>query len=284
MAPRKPNREILTGGQKYKEAKKVRNRVDEVTFDTDSRVSYLTGFHKRKVERKKNAQKHAVEMMKKERIEERARIRAERQEQVRKKLEEMKQALELNPFLQREDESDDGEDDDEEKESKKSVGWEEQPWDGIKDDGDDDEDEENENDEDGSSNGTVKPILKKQIYNIDNSDAPVVGQSEVIIESLEKSSITAPVNLTSLHVDMTKSGEVLDESIQRAKKYARLMGVAEKKSPSEPEKPMKVKKKKFRYLSKTERKANTMKERAVAAKRSGPKKDGKKDGKKSARK
>lgn len=274
----RPNREILTSGQKYKETKRTRNRVDEVTFDSESRTSYLTGFHKRKVERKKNAQKHAEDMAKKERVEERARIREERKEQVRKKLEEMKAALEINPFLKREDLEDDDEESDEEededgnkKKKKKSVGWddsdsEDEAWDGIK------EDQTQEQLEQGSD--MVKSILKKQIYEIDNIDAPVVGHSEVVIESLENpnSTSTEVIDLTTvaeqMHVNLDKSGEVLDESIQRAKKYARLMGVSEKQPSTEP---VKVKKKKFRYLSKAERKVNTMKERSVAFKRGPPK-------------
>lgn len=265
------NREILTGGRKYKEAKRSKNRVEEVTFDSESRVTYLTGFHKRKVERKKNAQKHAEDMAKKERIEERARIREERKEQVRKKLEEMKAALVLNPFLNREDQ-DEPFVETGRNHGKKSVEWdddeaEDEAWGGIKDD--DEEEESEEESEEGSN--SVKSILKKQIYEIDNVDAPVVGHSEVVIESLDNpnsATTVEPIDLTTIaehmHVNLDKSGEVLDESLLRAKKYARLMGVSEK--PPSMEKP-KVKKKKFRYLSKAERKVNTMKERSSSAKR-----------------
>lgn len=278
----RPNREILTGGKRYKEAKKSKHRVEEVTFDAESRTTYLTGFHKRKVERKKNAQKHAEEMARKDRIEERAKIREERKEQVRKKLEEMKAALELNPFLKRDDDDDESDDESNEKQSKKSVGWQgdsdedEEPWEGFNND-DKNQSESNSNSdsdsdsESGRSSSSVKSILKKQVYEINNMDAPVVGHSEVVIESLDNPNLNVVehIDLTSIaeqmNVDLQKSGEVLDESIKRAKKYARLLGVADSKPTTE--KP-KQKKKKFRYLSKTERKVRTMKERAVAAKRS----------------
>jgi ribosomal RNA-processing protein 17 len=48
--------------------------VEEVKFDDDARADYLTGFHKRKVQRVKHAQEQAVKQDKAERIEARKRV------------------------------------------------------------------------------------------------------------------------------------------------------------------------------------------------------------------
>lgn len=276
----RPNREILTGGKRYKEAKKLRNRVDEVVFDKDKRKDYLTGFHKRKLERKKKAQDYLEEQSKKERLEERARIREERKAQVQQKLAEMKEAMELNPFLDKDNSSSEEEQNDDEKDEDEEEG--------EKGTGNDDEDNDDESDKEGvkfddeqnekwsgfDENNEAKPtkkmkakgILKKQIYEVDNEDAPVTGVSEVVIESLDNpnkfdlSSVTKNMN-----VDLSKANEVLHSSIVRAKKYARIMGMSD--TPAESDKVVKPKKKKFRYLSKTERKVKNLKEKSKSFKR-----------------
>lgn len=48
--------------------------VEEVTFDPAARFDYLTGFHKRKVQRTKQAQEAAAQKARQERIEERKRV------------------------------------------------------------------------------------------------------------------------------------------------------------------------------------------------------------------
>ncbi|KAM9918356.1 hypothetical protein OXX80_012988, partial [Metschnikowia pulcherrima] len=45
------NRDILTGGSKYRNKQAKKYGVEEVVFDKNSRHDFLTGFHKRKVER-----------------------------------------------------------------------------------------------------------------------------------------------------------------------------------------------------------------------------------------
>lgn len=263
----RPNREILTGGKRYKD-KKLKNRVQEVVFDKDKRKDYLTGFHKRKLERKKKAQEYLEEEAKKQRLEERARIREERKLEVQRKLAEMKEARELNPFLDNsssESESDNEEegDDDEKREVKFSddIEGSDDEWNGFDQEGNEDESKESK------KNGKHSGILKKQIYNISNEDAPVSGTSEVVIETLDNPN---KVNFNSIaskmNVDLDKADEVLNGSIARAKKYARLMGMSD--SPKDATaKASKPKKKKFRYLSKTERKVNNMKIKDKAYKR-----------------
>lgn len=48
--------------------RKVHHAVEEITFDKEARAEYLTGFHKRKVARIKEAQKIAEEKERLERI------------------------------------------------------------------------------------------------------------------------------------------------------------------------------------------------------------------------
>lgn len=47
----------------------------EITFDPNAREEYLTGFHKRKVQRIKHAQEEATKKERQERILERKRVR-----------------------------------------------------------------------------------------------------------------------------------------------------------------------------------------------------------------
>ncbi|KAJ5558731.1 Nucleolar protein 12 [Penicillium sp. DV-2018c] len=63
-------------------------KVEEVTFDNDSRHEYLTGFHKRKVQRAKHAQELAAKRYKEERRIERRKIREERKKDFEKAIEE----------------------------------------------------------------------------------------------------------------------------------------------------------------------------------------------------
>ena len=52
--------------------------VEEITFDTASRHEYLTGFHKRKLQRAKHAQEAAERRAKAEKIEQRKKVGRQR--------------------------------------------------------------------------------------------------------------------------------------------------------------------------------------------------------------
>lgn len=54
--------------------KKKDDRLAEITFDRDARKEYLTGFHKRKLERIKKAQEAAVQREKEERLRDRKEV------------------------------------------------------------------------------------------------------------------------------------------------------------------------------------------------------------------
>jgi len=57
-----------------KKRKKSATAVQEITFDSSAREDYLTGFHKRKVQRIKHAQEEAAKKDREERVRERKRV------------------------------------------------------------------------------------------------------------------------------------------------------------------------------------------------------------------
>lgn len=63
-----------TVGGAYPKKRKLTPKVEEVNFDPDARQEWLTGFHKRKVQRAKNAQEVAIQKMKEEKRHDRARV------------------------------------------------------------------------------------------------------------------------------------------------------------------------------------------------------------------
>ncbi|KAI1934683.1 hypothetical protein LOZ66_005843 [Ophidiomyces ophidiicola] len=68
--------------------------VEEILFDNESRHDYLTGFHKRKVQRAKHAQEAAEKKAKDERREHRRKIREERQAELQIVLDESRRRIE----------------------------------------------------------------------------------------------------------------------------------------------------------------------------------------------
>ena len=245
MAP-KTNREILTGGKNYKQKAAKKFGTDEVTFNKDSRLEYLTGFHKRKLERQKKAKEFIQEQERKARLEERAKIRAEKKKKLEKQLEDFKQAMkDVGDYVGDEDdkqasgsesESESEYEHDFKKKSKSDSGSktesdtevEAEEWNGFSDD-----------------ETNVKPILKKYVQKYSD-------ETTVDIEPLEPNDnfeYLAELN----NVKLEKADQILDQSIERAKKYAKFLGVEEKTATKS------KKNKKFRYLTKAERRQNQRK-------------------------
>ncbi|CUS24112.1 LAQU0S14e00386g1_1 [Lachancea quebecensis] len=220
MGPR-TNRQILTQGKNYvaKQARKF--GADEVNFDKDSRLEYLTGFHKRKLERQKKAQDFIKEQGRQAKIEERKQMREQRRKEAEEQMRKFKETMkEVGDYI-----GSDQEQDDEEKDGADGSASEDS-WNGFSDD-----DQESD----------VKPILKKmkQVYEDD---------TQVDIEPLEPNE-NFEYLATLNNVKLEQSKKVLDDSIERAAKYAKFLGMDEKPK----------KKKKFRYLSKAERRQNQKK-------------------------
>ncbi|KAI1410963.1 nucleolar protein 12-domain-containing protein [Hypoxylon sp. FL1857] len=62
--------------------RKVQHSIEEIKFDNDARADYLTGFHKRKLQRIKNAQEQATQRARQEKIEFRKQLREDRKREV----------------------------------------------------------------------------------------------------------------------------------------------------------------------------------------------------------
>lgn len=188
----------------------------------------MTGFHKRKVERKQKAAEKAKEKAHKERLEERKRIREERKSVIASDLKRFEQAMkEIQHGV-----SDNEEDGEEKTNSKKEKLMSDDSsdfsdWDGIKDT--------------TKSNGILR---KKQRYEDDE------GITTVTVEDLDPEESQHGIDS---FVDLGRSEEVLKQSLARAQYAGNMM---------ERSKVVQQKKKKFRYLTKTERKQNVKKERA----------------------
>ncbi|SJM88670.1 related to Ribosomal RNA-processing protein 17 [Zygosaccharomyces bailii] len=215
------NRQILSRGKDYAARKAKQFGASEVEFNKDDRLQYLTGFHKRKLQRQKKAQEFNKEQERLARIEQRREMREERKKQMEENMNKFKKGLDLD--------IDDSEDEDED-------------FSGVED-GDKKEDhtaEQSELEDTEEWHGfDQKPILKS-----------TYPEADVSIETLEPNDnlkFLAEVN----NVKLAESDRILKQSISRAGKYAKFLGMEDK--------PQKPKKKKFRYLSKGERKVNQLK-------------------------
>ncbi|KAI8965668.1 nucleolar protein 12-domain-containing protein [Daldinia sp. FL1419] len=62
--------------------RKAQHSIEEIKFDNDARADYLTGFHKRKLQRIKNAQEQAAQRARQEKIELRKQLREDRKREV----------------------------------------------------------------------------------------------------------------------------------------------------------------------------------------------------------
>lgn len=262
------NREILTGGKKYAQKAAKKHRVAEVVFDKESRTEYLTGFHKRKLQRQKKAQEYNKEQDRLGRIEERRQVREERKKDMENQLEQFNKTMVDITHL---DDSDAEE---------KEDGWtgfdKKALADSYSESEQEQEQEEEEEQEEQETQEPLKGILHhKEVYTLDKStellplsSAIIDDETTVTVESLDNPVLLRDqaANLEAIaranNVNIEKSEEVLDGSIKRAKNYAVVCGVA-KPGPGD----KKQKKKKFRYLTKGERRENTRKEKTKSFKK-----------------
>jgi ribosomal RNA-processing protein 17 len=177
---------------------------------------YLTGFHKRKVERKQQAAERAKEVAHQEMLAERKKLREERRVAVEKDMKRFHEAMrEVGSF---------GDDEDvHSKDPEDSSDFSD--WEGI---------------QDSKSEGILR---KKQHYEDDD------GITTVTVEDIE------PKREVDDYVDLGRTEEVLKESLQKAEYAGKMMEFQSRVAKSGP------RKKKFRYLTKTERKQNVKKER-----------------------
>ncbi|KAI8331067.1 nucleolar protein 12-domain-containing protein [Chlamydoabsidia padenii] len=120
------NTDILSAGSKVYEKKRrmKKETVESIDFDFDKRHEFLTGFHKRKLERKQVARDKYKEKERQERIKFRAENKAERQREVETRMAEIAAALKGDRSDNDDDDEDetvftDGEDNDDKDDTKK---------------------------------------------------------------------------------------------------------------------------------------------------------------------
>lgn len=250
------NRELLTGGRKYRQRQAKKFGVEEVVFDPNVRQEFLTGFHKRKVERQKKAKAFHEKQERLRRIEERRLEREQRQKEFEEKMKERDMVKNLELARLGADSDDDNKRGTAGKDAQSQEGdlddskstWEGFGSDGLKKDSDDEE-------------TPLKGILHtKHVYKIDDprtlGDAVVDEETTVTINLVDnpymiRTGVSFEEIARANRVNLQKSEEVLEKSIDRAKKYAVICGVDKNKR--------KKKKKKFRYLTKGERSDNNQK-------------------------
>ncbi|KAI1438247.1 nucleolar protein 12-domain-containing protein [Xylaria sp. CBS 124048] len=76
-----------------KKRKRQQHAIEEIKFDDAARAEYLTGFHKRKLQRTKQAQEQAAERARQEKIEARKQLREDRQREVDEHVQNVNNAL-----------------------------------------------------------------------------------------------------------------------------------------------------------------------------------------------
>lgn len=189
----KTNRQLLTKGKDYAAKQQRKFGTDEVSFDKDSRLDYLTGFHKRKLQRQKKAQESIKEQERLLKIEGRKKVRDEKKKQMDEQMRRFKETLDIQAEIE---ELRDGKNGKSEREVQDNDS--DNSWNGFEDDDSDDD--------------SVKPILKT------NSLGTAIYEDDttVEIESLEPNENFAFLAKTN-NVELEKSEKILDQSITRAK-------------------------------------------------------------------
>ncbi|KAI0430843.1 nucleolar protein 12-domain-containing protein [Xylaria sp. FL1042] len=75
--------------------RKRQHTIEEIKFDDEARAEYLTGFHKRKLQRAKHAQEQAAERARQEKIEARKQLREDRKREIEEHVQHVNNALKL---------------------------------------------------------------------------------------------------------------------------------------------------------------------------------------------
>ncbi|ODQ65447.1 hypothetical protein NADFUDRAFT_52039 [Nadsonia fulvescens var. elongata DSM 6958] len=231
MAAKKTNREILTSGDKNYARKKIKKHgVEEVTFDRSKRTEYLTGFHKRKMERKEVAVAKAKEMANTIRLQERKKLREDRKKDQDKEKKRFEDAMkDIAKARNGEFDSDSEMDKDSHSESEEEVT----------------EGEESE------KSSTINHVAEK-VFENDDEDAE--GVTTVTIES---------INLEEDSDAEEKAAKIEEYKKQAAKDKIVALNRAKQLAKNAKNSEKKVKVKKFRYLTKQERQSARNKDRLM---------------------
>ncbi|KAG1149875.1 hypothetical protein G6F37_001258 [Rhizopus arrhizus] len=116
------NTDILSAGSKVyaKKRKAKKETVEYIEFDPEKRTEFLTGFHKRKVERKNRTKEKYAALAKEEKLRSRKEAREERQRLADKNVREMAAMLRVS-IGEEEEEEDTFAEEEEEKKKKEPV-------------------------------------------------------------------------------------------------------------------------------------------------------------------
>ncbi|PNP76395.1 hypothetical protein FNYG_10278 [Fusarium nygamai] len=109
FAKPRPKKSILPPPSRKR---KMTSAVEEVNFDFEARQEYLTGFHKRKQQRIKNAQEEAAKRARQEKLELRKQIREERKRDVEEHVQTINRLLQESAAagaVEQESDEEDGE-------------------------------------------------------------------------------------------------------------------------------------------------------------------------------
>lgn len=185
--------------------------------DTDLCREYLTGFHKRKVERREKAQERAREEERLAKLEERRKMREERKELVEKDLKRFQDAMseisEVRGDLVNGDDAEESgtetEDETKDKEDRDSSS-DYSDWEGIDDE------------------TPKKGVLKKQQYNDDTSSE---GVTTVTVEEFNMDEDESDAEkIKTVNVDLSKSDKVLKGSLEKAELSAMHLAMQNKRA------------------------------------------------------
>ncbi|KAI0600506.1 nucleolar protein 12-domain-containing protein [Biscogniauxia sp. FL1348] len=110
----RPKKNVLSQAPRKRKAQRRGGGVEEIKFDDEARVDYLTGFHKRKVQRAKQAQEQAAKKARQDKIEFRKQLREDRKRQAEEHVQHvetmLKEARQAG-YIDGGDDDDDGEGD-----------------------------------------------------------------------------------------------------------------------------------------------------------------------------
>lgn len=203
--------------------------VEEITFDPSSRQEYLTGFHKRKVQRTKHAQEIAAKRARVEKIESRRKIRESRKAEIERHVEE------VNAFLKNGLESED-----------EAIDGEKGTWEGI---------------EDGDEVKQVEPIDHEAEYVDEEKYTTVTIEAmDVTKEGLMKAAESR--NEPEAGEAQTSKEEEQTDQVNPTAKPRKWT----KDKPKDPDKKKRKKKRNFKYENKADRKDARSKQRAKNSK------------------
>ncbi|KAF4336162.1 nucleolar 12 [Fusarium beomiforme] len=212
FAKPRPKKSILPPPSKRR---KMTSAVEEVNFDFDARQEYLTGFHKRKQQRIKNAQEEAAKRARQEKLEMRKQIREERKREVEEHVETVNRLL-------RESEAAGAVEQESEEENEEWDGFPDQPELDIVDH------EEEYIDEDRYTTVTVESVSvtrdglhKPQVDNKDDKDDRKVEETK---DDKKEKSRQEPKKKKKKFRYETKLERQLEDKKQRIKKAKRRSG------------------------------------------------------------